>query len=63
MSFSLPASPSLIHTYTPHMPHYSQIQIPKMVSDVPSSFADIPTETMARQLTWVEHELYSRMKP
>ncbi len=40
-----------------------QIQIPKCVEPIPVQLSAISSEALAQQLTWIEHELYSRIKP
>ena len=40
-----------------------QIQIPKAINPVPEQISDVAPDVLAKQLTWIEHELYSRIKP
>lgn len=43
--------------------HVLQIEVPKAVGVLYNSLLSIPAELLAKQLTWMEHEIYSRIKP
>ena len=42
---------------------FAQIQIPKALEPVPENLSAISADVLAQQLTLIEHELYSRIKP
>lgn len=58
--------PTAINSALYHLPfslNPQQIQIPKAINPVPEELTVIPPDVLAQQLTWIEHELYSRIKP